>query len=52
VIDLGVGCDSSATVVISGRPKFKGCVTSHANRMAVLVESVAPSAAETADSVS
>jgi flagellar motor switch protein FliM len=52
VIDLGVGCDSSATVVVAGRPKFKGSVTSQANRMAVVVESVAPSLAEVADSVS
>jgi flagellar motor switch protein FliM len=49
VIDLGMGCDSSATVVVSGRPKFKGCITSQANRMAVVVESVAPLPAETAD---
>jgi len=49
VIDLGIGCDSSATVVVSGRPKFKGCITSQANRMAVLVESVASPPAEAAD---
>ncbi|MGA3097236.1 MAG: FliM/FliN family flagellar motor switch protein [Bryobacteraceae bacterium] len=52
VVDLGVGCDSSATIVVSGRPKFKGCITSQANRMAVLIESVAPPLAEAADSVS
>ncbi len=39
VIDLGVGCDSSASVVVSGSPKFKGCITSQGNRMAVLIES-------------